>query len=90
MTIPNLRPLGTDICKKLCILDALVPYKKLSTAFFTQWTETFTFCIVILLNVGHTRREENYRARKKGLYVVARNFFLILLNFSAWTCLAVA
>ena len=31
-----------------------------------------------------------YRARKKGLYVVARNFFLLLLNFSAWPCLAVA
>ena len=31
-----------------------------------------------------------YRARKKGLYVVARNSFLLLLNCSAWTCLAVA
>ena len=26
----------------------------------------------------------------KGLYVVARNFFLLLLNCSAWPCLAVA
>ena len=31
-----------------------------------------------------------YRARNKGLYLVARNFFLLLLNCSAWTCLAVA
>ena len=28
-----------------------------------------------------------YRARKKGLYVVARKFFLLLLNFSAWLLL---
>jgi len=31
-----------------------------------------------------------YRAPGKGLYVVARNFFLLLLNCSAWPCLAVA
>ena len=31
-----------------------------------------------------------HRARNKGLYVVARNFFLLLLNCSAWPCLAVA
>ena len=31
-----------------------------------------------------------YRALNKSLYVVARNFFLLLLNSSAWTCLAVA
>ena len=31
-----------------------------------------------------------YRARNKGLYVVARNFFLLLLNSCAWPCLAVA
>ena len=31
-----------------------------------------------------------YRDRLKGLYVVARNFFLLLLNCSAWPCLAVA
>ena len=31
-----------------------------------------------------------YRDRLKGLYVVARNFFLLLLNISAWPCLAVA
>ena len=33
---------------------------------------------------------QKYRDRLKGLYVVARNFFLLLLNFSAWPCLAVA
>ena len=31
-----------------------------------------------------------YRAEKKGWYVVARYFFLALLSFSAWPCLAVA
>ena len=31
-----------------------------------------------------------YRARNKGLYVVARDFFLLLLTCSACTCLAVA
>ena len=29
------------------------------------------------------------RVRKKGLHVVARNFFMLLLN-RAWPCLAVA
>ena len=31
-----------------------------------------------------------YRAEKKSLYVVARNPFLLLLNFSAWPCLGAA
>ena len=31
-----------------------------------------------------------YRDRLKALYVVARNVFLLLLNFSAWPYLAVA
>ena len=31
-----------------------------------------------------------YRAPKKCVYVVARNFFLLLLNCSAWTCLGPA
>ena len=31
-----------------------------------------------------------YRARNKGLYMVARNFCMLLLNCSAWPCLAVA
>ena len=35
-------------------------------------------------------RNLKYRDRLKGLYVVARNFFLLLLKFSAWPCLAVA
>ena len=30
------------------------------------------------------------RPECKGLHVVARNFFLLLLNFSDWTCMAVA
>ena len=31
-----------------------------------------------------------YRDRNKGLYVISRSFLLLLLNFSAWPCLAVA
>ena len=31
-----------------------------------------------------------YRDRLKGLYVVGRNFFLLLLDFSAWPCLGPA
>ena len=31
-----------------------------------------------------------YREANKGLYVVARNFFLLLLNCSAWPCLGPA
>ena len=31
-----------------------------------------------------------YRAEKKSWYVVARNLFLLLLNFSAWLCLGAA
>ena len=31
-----------------------------------------------------------YRGGNKGLYVVARNFFLLLLNCSAWPCLGPA
>ena len=31
-----------------------------------------------------------YRGEKKSWYVVARNFFLLLLNFSAWPCLGPA
>ena len=31
-----------------------------------------------------------YRAEKKSWYVVARNFFLLLLHFSAWPCLGPA
>ena len=41
--------------------------------------------LTLTRSVKHT-----YRDRLKGLYVVARNFFLLLLNFSAWPCLAVA
>ena len=31
-----------------------------------------------------------YRDEKKSWYVVARNFFLFLLNCSDWPCLALA
>ena len=31
-----------------------------------------------------------YRGGNKGLYVVARNFFLLLLDYSAWPCLGPA
>ena len=31
-----------------------------------------------------------YRAWNKGLYVIVKNFFLLLLNFSDYPCLAVA
>ena len=31
-----------------------------------------------------------YRAEKKSWYVVARNFYLLLLNCSAWPCLGPA
>ena len=34
--------------------------------------------------------ENFYRAEKKSWYVVARNFFLLLLNLSAWSCLVAA
>ena len=36
------------------------------------------------------KHEHMYRGRNKGLYVVARNFFLLLLNCSAWPCLGPA
>ena len=35
-------------------------------------------------------RQRQYREANKGLYVVARNFFLLLLNCSAWPCLGPA
>ena len=34
--------------------------------------------------------QSTYREAKKGLYVVALNFFLLLLNCSAWPCLGPA
>ena len=36
------------------------------------------------------KKFELYRAEKKSWYMVARNFFLLLLNFSAWPCLGAA
>ena len=35
-------------------------------------------------------KKKPYRGGNKGLYVVARNFFLLLLNCSAWPCLGPA
>ena len=35
-----------------------------------------------------TPRKRKYRGVNKGLYVVARNFFLLLLNCSAWVLLS--
>ena len=47
---------------------------------------------VMMARVGrcYVRFDVFYRDRLKGLYVVARNFFLLLLNFSAWPCLGPA
>ena len=39
---------------------------------------------------GGRRKKILYRDRLKGLYMVARNFFLLLLNCSAWPCLGFA
>ena len=41
-------------------------------------------------DIGNVNLSQRYRDRLKGLYVVARNFFMLLLNCSAWPCLAVA
>ena len=45
---------------------------------------------VLLRFAGQIGEMEMYRAEKKSWYVVARNFFLLFLNFSAWTCLGPA
>ena len=42
------------------------------------------------LNKGRKLFYRNYRGGNKGLYVVARNFFLLLLDCSAWPCLGPA
>ena len=41
----------------------------------------------VTLETGRTGNK--YRAPGKSVYVVARNFFLLLLNCSSWPCLAV-
>ena len=50
--------------------------------------------LLLTMNVEgiRVRRGEDcsYRAEKKSWYVVARNFFLLLLNCSAWPCLGPA
>ena len=42
------------------------------------------------ISVAQPNRLPHYRESLKGLYVVASYFFLALLSFSAWPCLAVA
>ena len=53
------------------------------------YPEPSVVIFLIMLCIGASV-QVTYRARNKGLYVVARNFFLLLLNCSAWPCLAVA
>ena len=48
------------------------------------WLSCVACLSIILFFMG------NYRAEKKSWYVVARNLFLLLLNFSAWPCLGAA
>ena len=57
------------------------------------------FCLLLLLytllKVSSTQTRHSisrllYRAEKKSWYVVARNFFLLLLNFSARPCMGAA
>ena len=53
------------------------------SSWIVQWEE---------VRVGEIPGEKNeyYRAKKKSWFVVARNVFLLLLNFSAWPCLGPA
>ena len=44
----------------------------------------------LTLLLGQFLSGNSYRAEKKGLNVIAKYFFLALLSFSAWHCLAVA
>ena len=49
------------------------------------------WCLVAnFTDVAQRHDSSIYRDRLKGWFVVARNFFLLLLNCSAWHCLAVA
>ena len=47
-------------------------------------------CYVVHFFRHQTQTRQLYRAPKKCLYVVARNFFLLLLYCSAWPCLGPA
>ena len=62
----------------------LVIYHQLHLLFLLQ-AKTVVYCIAVL-----SKRCMIYRAEKKSWYVVARNFFLLLLNFSAWPFLGAA
>ena len=49
-----------------------------------------TDVIKILMPIRTEAKMVLYRAEKKSWYVVARNVYLLLLNFSAWPCLGAA
>ena len=44
----------------------------------------------LIIHLKPSASNRLYREANKGLYVVARNFFLLLLNYSAWPCLGPA
>ena len=48
------------------------------------------YLIRLSLSRGKYNNSINYRAPKNGLYVVARNLFLLYLTCSAWPCLGPA
>ena len=48
------------------------------------------FCFEEIIHFSVPSPSTSYRAEKKSWYVVARNVFLLLLNFSAWPCLGPA
>ena len=73
--------------------------KQISTLYLLPVGPTFVFCYLVSTSSAIAtdampshllKMDRMYRDRLKGLYVVARNFFLLLLNFSVWLCLAVA
>ena len=75
------------------------PYSLLQQGTSIRWKRQMAASATPTLDMGQTPQQtaemwnlwicrcwQIYRARKKGLYVVARNFFLLLLNCSAWPC----
>ena len=67
-----------------------------------EWEKRSCDAIRVTIAVStHTRHGEGnenllsvrlgvYRGGNKGLYVVARSYFLLLLNSSAWSCMGPA
>ena len=53
-------------------------------------TKDFTFRLPHTVTLTLQKPADAYRAEKKSWYVVARNVFLLLLNFSGWPCLGAA